>query len=156
MKNYNNKHLQEHLTASELTLGKDSINYDRASIQFYTETGKSPKRKAKDSNAIDIENDSFGLMLNCAVRYACGRQTYMPHAVIDFISPLIPYLTNRTLWCLDQDITTSLHSGDCGNPVIDTPRWIQFRDLVRRERIKRGEAPFIGWWESITNDTSNA
>lgn len=37
---------------------------------------------------IDPSDHDFGLILNCAVRYAIGRQTYMPSAVIAFITPL--------------------------------------------------------------------
>ena len=44
--------------------------------------------KDEDKIYIDASDDEFGLMLNCAVRYAMGRETYMPHAVMDFIGGL--------------------------------------------------------------------
>ena len=44
----------------------------------------------------DFTDDDFGAVLNCAVRYAIGRQTYMPGLVIDFIRPMLPYLNNAT------------------------------------------------------------
>ena len=50
---------------------------------------------------IDLSDDNFGAVLNCAVRYAIGRRTYMPGLVIDYITPLLPYLNNKTLWCFD-------------------------------------------------------
>ena len=45
--------------------------------------------------AIDLQDDFFGTILNCAVRYAIGRQTYMPGLVIDFITPLLPHLSEK-------------------------------------------------------------
>lgn len=60
------------------------------------------KRKATPKAAepiIDLHNDDFGMMLNCAVRNACSRQSYMPGAVRRYITPLLPYLSSKTLWC---------------------------------------------------------
>ncbi len=53
---------------------------------------------------IDVSDDFFGAVLNSAVRYALGRSSYMPGLVIDYLRPLLPYLSNRTLWCMDRDI----------------------------------------------------
>lgn len=55
---------------------------------------------------IDLKNDNFGAVLNCAVRYSLGRHTYMPGLVMDFIGPLLPYVSDRTLWCMERDIET--------------------------------------------------
>ena len=41
--------------------------------------------------AVPIDGN-FGVMQTCAIRYACGRRTYMPSLVIDYITPLIPHL----------------------------------------------------------------
>ena len=57
---------------------------------------------------IDLADDNFGCVLNCAVRYAMGRETYMPSLVISFITPLLPYLSDNTLWRFDQDITEDM------------------------------------------------
>lgn len=37
---------------------------------------------------ISDQNNDFGAVLICAVRYCIGRQTYMPGLVIDFIRPV--------------------------------------------------------------------
>lgn len=99
---------------------------------------------------IDLENDDFGAVLNCAVRYAIGRQTYMPGLVIDFITPLLPHLDNRTLWCFDRDVTEARWTGGYGDPRIDEPHWMKFHEAVRAERTKRGETLYKSWRE--TND----
>lgn len=109
------------------------------------------KRKATPKAAepiIDLHDDDFGMMLNCAVRYACGRQTYMPFAVTQFIAPLLPFLSSKTLWCFDQDIAEARRFEKCGDPNIDLKTWIAFHEAVKKERLKRGEEPFKGWWEN--------
>ena len=53
---------------------------------------------------IDPHNDDFGAICNCAVRYAVGRRTYMPDLVIDFITPHLSELTDKTLWCFQRDL----------------------------------------------------
>ena len=86
---------------------------------------------------IDPANDDFGTVLNCAVRYALGRQTYMPSLVMDFIRPLIPHLSDKTLWCFDKDIEEAEREDRLGDPNIDAPEWRTFHIAVRAERIKR-------------------
>lgn len=105
----------------------------------------------KKKPAIKLDNDDFGAILNCAVRYACGRQSYMPSLVIDFITPLLPYLSNRTLWCFDQDLTDRKYEpyeNPFGDKNIDEPGWLRFLELVREERTKRGETLYKSWRES--------
>ena len=104
-------------------------------------------QKKTNEPAIDLRDDDFGTILNCAVRYAIGRQTYMPRLVIDFITPLIPYLTGRTLWCFDQDVTNARYEGGYGDQNIDEPGWLRFLENVRAERVKRGDKPYKSPWE---------
>lgn len=98
-----------------------------------------PEVKKTAAPVVDLQDDEFGMMLNCAVRYACGRQSYMPGAVIRYITPLLPYLSSKTLRCFDQDISDARRRGECGDPNIDLPGWIAFHEKVREERKKRGE-----------------
>ena len=41
---------------------------------------------------VEIDKN-FETILLCAVRYAIGRQTYMPSMVIDYITPLLSHLS---------------------------------------------------------------
>lgn len=43
------------------------------------------------------KDDDFGAVLNCAVRYCIGRRTYMPKLVIDYIMPLLSFLSKRSV-----------------------------------------------------------
>lgn len=83
---------------------------------------------------IDLQDDNFGAVLNCAVRYCIGRRTYMPGLVQDFIRPLLPYLSDKTLWCFAQDIERESNLGD---PLIDEPGWKRFLEEVQSERLCR-------------------
>lgn len=97
--------------------------------------------------AIDLRDDNFGAVLNCAVRYALGRMTYMPHLVTDFITPLLPELSDKTLWCFDHDITERRYEGGYGDPKIDEPMWMRFHAAVREERRRRGHDLYKSWRE---------
>lgn len=89
------------------------------------------------ANLMEIPiNDDFGAILNCAVRYALGRQTYMPGLVIDFIRPLLPFLSDDTLWVFDKDIEEATYIS-LGDPFIDAPKWKAFHEAVKTERRKR-------------------
>lgn len=103
--------------------------------------------KKTKTPTIDLQDDFFGTILNCAVRYAIGRETYMPGLVIDFITPLIPYLNDKTLWCFDQDVTDARWSGGYGHPDIDEPGWMKFHEAVRAERTRRGHELYKSWRE---------
>lgn len=92
-----------------------------------------------------LQSDDFGAVLNCAVRYAIGRQTYMPTIVIEQITPMLPYLSDKTLWCFDQDITEQRYTGGYGDPRIDEPGWLRFHEAVRAERTKRGHELYKTW-----------
>lgn len=100
---------------------------------------------------IDLADDDFGSILNCAVRYALGRETYMPSLVIDFITPLLPHLSDRTLWCFDQDITEQRYYGGYGDKTIDEPVWMRFHAAIRKERTRRGHELYISPREAKGN-----
>ena len=82
---------------------------------------------------IEIDKN-FETILLCAVRYAIGRQTYMPSLVIDYITPLLPYLTYNTLRLIANEITEyEGHEGGLGDEKIDKPYWEQFLRKIRLE-----------------------
>lgn len=79
---------------------------------------------------VRLNDDNFGSVLICAIRYSIGRRTYMPSLVQGFIRPLIPYLTERTLYVMEEDIERAESYGD---PNIDEPDWKRFLQEVRNE-----------------------
>ncbi len=87
---------------------------------------------------IDLKNDDFGAVLNCAVRYALGRKSYMPEIVTGYITPLLPEINDRTLHVMDQDVTERKYCGGYGDPYIDEPLWMKFLEAVHAEKDRRG------------------
>ena len=83
-------------------------------------------------SGVEINKD-FETILLCAVRYAIGRQTYMPSMVIDYITPLLPYLSDNTLETMAKDIADEDYLGGLGDEMIDKPYWEQFLRKIRLE-----------------------
>lgn len=51
----------------------------------------------KNTKWSELQNDKdFGLIVNSAVRYSIGRNTYMPGVISDFVTKYISILDNRT------------------------------------------------------------
>ena len=85
-------------------------------------------------------NKDFETILLCAVRYAIGRQTYIPSLVIDYITPLLPYLSDNTLRLIADEITEyGAYKGGLGDEKIDKPYWKQFLREIRLEIGGRNE-----------------
>ena len=47
---------------------------------------------------------NYELMLISALRYAIGRETYMPDITINYIKTKVPYLSANTLYVMSRDI----------------------------------------------------
>lgn len=85
---------------------------------------------------VEIDKN-FETILLCAVRYAIGRKSYMPSLVIDYITPLLPYLSDNTLRLIaDEIIEYRSYEGGLGDEKIDRPYWEQFLRKIRTEREK--------------------
>lgn len=85
-------------------------------------------------------NKDFEAILLCAVRYAIGRRTYIPSLVIDYITPLLPYLSDNILRLIaDEIIEYGAYEGGLGDEKIDRPYWEQFLRNIRVEKEKRHE-----------------
>ena len=86
---------------------------------------------------IERDDDFGGAVLNCAVRYALGRFSYMPGLVMDEIRPMLKDCSEKTLWCFDRDISEWL-AGRTGEMMAYEKEWSSFRDEVRRIMRERG------------------
>ena len=79
-------------------------------------------------------NKDFETILLCAVRYAIGRRTYIPSLVIDYITPLLPYLSEDVLKLIANEIIERYtYEGALGDEMIDKPYWEQFLRKIRLE-----------------------
>lgn len=76
-------------------------------------------------------------VITCAIRYCLGRKTYAPHKVIKFVTPLLPYLDDVSLDCIMRDLSNPVTYGGFGDPHIDEPAWMSFKQEVGAEIQKR-------------------
>jgi len=88
---------------------------------------------------IDASDDNFGAVINCAVRYAVGRRSYMPYLVTSYITPLVPDLSTKTLWVIRNDINDAAKFDGLGD-ADNAKHWLALRDSVQKELVKRGKA----------------
>ena len=85
-------------------------------------------------------NKNFETILLCAVRYAIGRRTYIPSLVIDYITPLLPYLSEDVLKLIVNEIIERYtYEGALGDEKIDKPYWIDFLQRIEIEMEGRNE-----------------
>ena len=87
---------------------------------------------------VEIDKN-FETILLCAVRYAIGRRTYIPSLVIDYITPLLPYLSEDVLKLIANEITEhDTYEGGLGDEKIDRPYWLNFKRKILAEMERRG------------------
>lgn len=76
---------------------------------------------------------------NCALRYALGRRTYITGCVADFITEVIPELTEKTKSVMIRDIEECDDLGDdC-----DKESWIKLLKKLKNEQTKQSHNPSL-------------
>lgn len=86
---------------------------------------------------LTVDSQDFGTICVCALRYAMGRETYMPSLVRDFVRPLLPKLDRKTLVVMAQDCEFQARYGNYGHERIDKPGWIRWKQEVNEELERR-------------------
>lgn len=99
----------------------------------YKSSVKRVLTQAEEADVVEID-DSLEIVIMSAIRYAIGRRTYVPSAVIGFTIPLLDKLSVCTLLVLERDITEADSYGD---EKIDKPDWMMFLDKIREEKERR-------------------
>ena len=82
-------------------------------------------------NGFPLDDDDFGAICNCAVRYSLGRKTYMPYTVCGFLKSIIDKLSWRTVCCMERDIREAKDYGD----VCDEKMWMEL--LAECQRVMK-------------------
>lgn len=60
----------------------------------------------------EITQENIGTLCICAMRYAMGRQTYMPSLVCEIVEGIIDEFSNKDLVIMERDI---IQAGDAIN-----------------------------------------
>ena len=88
--------------------------------------------------------DHFELMMISALRYAIGRETYMPEITIHYIKNLVPKFTARTLFVMRRDIEEEVQRYErMGHELYMKKEWLglqqeiheAYRKLVPNENV---------------------
>ena len=84
---------------------------------------------------ITRDDDRGGAVLNCAVRYALGRSSYMPGLVMSVISPMLKNCNTKTIAVFVQDVSewlerTQPETGFFDNYYAD---WQKFLETCKTE-----------------------
>lgn len=84
-----------------------------------------------------LDNEDFGTLVVCAIRYCRGRQTYMPSLVRGIVKGHISDISNKDLQVLINDCEYTLKWED----EIDPKGWAEWKDMLiaEQERRKKNE-----------------
>ena len=85
---------------------------------------------------IKLNEEEFGTLAICALRYCHGRQTYMPKRVQDIVETHLSELSDNDLRVIEEDLN-DMRDYDVGDPDIDLPNWQWFQYEVEKERKRR-------------------
>lgn len=86
----------------------------------------------------EIDENDFGVLAICSIRYCFGRKTYMPSMIQEIIVHNINNLSDRDLVSIlrDKDLQDTLDL--FGDELIDKPGWERFWNRLEAEIEKRG------------------
>lgn len=88
---------------------------------------------------ITRDDDRGGAVLNCAVRYALGRSSYMPGLVMGVIRPMLKDCNTKTIAVFVQDVSEWLERTKPETGFFDNyyDEWQRFLEAVRAEMERR-------------------
>lgn len=105
---------------------------------------------AKQKQPSVYEDEDIGTIAVCAVRYALGRETYMPSLVQGFVKRHPEIVDENTRAVMIRDINEAdrvyehkLSNGNVlkidglGNSTIDRPGWLDFRAWLQCLEVKK-------------------
>ena len=94
-------------------------------------------KKKPGTIKIEVDEQDFGTMCVCALRYAMGRETYMPSLVRDFVRPLLPQICDKSLVVMLQDCDFQERYDVYGDDRIDKPGWVRWKQELQAEKERR-------------------
>ena len=90
---------------------------------------------------ITKDDDRGGAVLNCAVRYALGRSSYMPGLVMGVIRPMLKDCNTKTIAVFVQDVSEWLERTQPETGFFDNyyGDWYKFMEACNAELDRREE-----------------
>ena len=85
----------------------------------------------------DLEEEDFGTLCICALRYCQDRRTYMPSLVQEIVKPFLPVLSDKDIGVMADDCERQRRFSLYGDELVDKPGWLRWEELVLAEFQKR-------------------
>lgn len=86
---------------------------------------------------IKINDEPFGVLAVCALRYCHGRETYMPDLVRKAIRPHLKELSDKDIGVMINDCDYQRRYDLYGDKMIDKPGWLEWERELIAERERR-------------------
>ena len=86
---------------------------------------------------IEIDQEDFGTLCICAIRYCQGRQTYMPSLVQRICRGHLKDLSDRDIQVMLDDCEFQKTMELYGDPRIDKPDWLRWKEALVSEQKRR-------------------
>lgn len=86
---------------------------------------------------IEINDELFGVLAVCALRYCQGRQSYMPDLVRKAIRPHLKELSDKDIGVMINDCDYQRRCDLYGDERIDKPGWLECEQELIAERERR-------------------
>ena len=104
MERISRQHLCDNLDSILETVSRESIGF------VITDAGKDDLVLCPASWLSPLASEGFGCIVNSAVRYSLGRDTYMPDVAVQFILHHMNLLDLRTVTVMYRDIQKALEN----------------------------------------------
>lgn len=88
---------------------------------------------------IKLNEEDFGTLAICAIRYCQGRQTYMPDMVRKIIRGYLAEVEDRDLNVMIDDCEFQERMSLYGDEKIDKPDWLKWREELLAEKKRRND-----------------
>nr|DAT19122.1 MAG TPA: antitoxin [Caudoviricetes sp.] len=128
MERISRQHLCDNLDSILETVSQENIGF------VITDAGKDDLVLCPASWLSPLESEEFGCIVNSAVRYSLGRDTYMPGIAVQFILEYMNLFDLRTVTVMYRDIQKALE--DENLPHRET--WVSLMYALET-RLKRKE-----------------
>lgn len=86
--------------------------------------------------SVPIDKDFESMMIS-ALRYAMGRKSYIVSMTIDYITPILPSLSDTTITCMFRDIDEKFNMCDALGMEQDRLAWGRFYQNLSKEKERR-------------------
>lgn len=83
-----------------------------------------------------VDNEDFGILAVCAIRYCRGRQTYMPSLVRGIVKEHISDISNKDLQVMINDCESQALWDDYGSEY-DKQGWLEWKEMLITEQERR-------------------